>query len=108
MATRDMNGYKLLLTDVTRRAYYPSNNQERSLAMKLILMLTLVASLGGCVVLPLGYYGDGYRYEAYPAPYRYYGYPSPNYAYPYRYYGYPYPNYGYRDPYRYYGYRDRY
>ena len=67
--------------------------------MKLVLMLVLaVALLGGCVVVPLGYYGhrgdgyrtyrgDGYRYDGYRDGYQYYGY---------------------RDGYRYYPYRDRY
>lgn len=63
--------------------------------MKLVLTLTLVvALLGGCMVVPLGYYGhrgDGYR--AYRGDgYRWDGYRRD----------------GYRDGNRYYGHRDRY
>jgi hypothetical protein len=64
--------------------------------MKLVLSLILaVAMLGGCVVVPWGYYGnrgDGYR------TYRGDGYRGDGY----------YRRDGYYDGYRYYGYRDRY
>lgn len=62
--------------------------------MKRILTLSLVmAFLGGCAIVPLGYYGDGYRGNGY---YRGDGYNHDNGYYP-RYGG---RGYGYQNRYR--------